>query len=277
MTMKTYTIKKKGKILAFCIATMLISCMLYNDVNAEAGITLHESEIQSIMDERRPLYNGDPLFSITAAERGLTFDELLREKAERILENREAVKKLEVTRGVGNNGNNLSANIPLIQQPTYYTCGPTSALQVICGFAKQNSVTGSTYLEKIDTLSLEAGTTNQTYVGNLVTALNLHTPTYGSYEAIYANNLTQAQFQSKVETSLAYDLAPILHAQTSVLPYYNSHSSGHYIAVSELNKINGTMTVKDCNYNNAYYGVHTENISAFYACLSGRYLICYEY
>lgn len=275
--MKTNILKKKAKMMSFCIAAMMVSCMLCNNVNAETGYALREREIQSIMEERRPLYNNDPLFNLTATERGLSFDELLREKAERILVNREAAKKIEGTRGIGNYGNNLFANIPLIQQPTTYTCGPTSALQVIYGFGKQNSVTGSTDLEKINTLATEACTTNQTYVGNLVTALNLHTPTYGSYEYIYVNNLTQAQFQSKVETSLAYDLAPILHAQTSVLPYYGGHSSGHYIAVSELDKINGTMTVKDCNYTNAYYGVHTESISAFYACLSGRYLICYEY
>jgi hypothetical protein len=45
------------------------------------------------MEERRPLYNNDPLFNLTATERGLTFDELLREKAERILANREAAQK----------------------------------------------------------------------------------------------------------------------------------------------------------------------------------------
>lgn len=92
--------------------------------------------------------------------------------------------------------------------------------------------------------------------------------------------MTQAQFQAKLETSLCYNIAPILHARTQYLPYYGGHASGHYIAVSEVNKTTGTVRLSDCNKNDPYYGIHVESVEKVYqsiAAESGRYLIYMSY
>lgn len=46
--------------------------------------------------------------------------------------------------GLGNNGQNLSANVPLIQQTSKSNCGPTSALQALYAIGDQGEVPGQT-------------------------------------------------------------------------------------------------------------------------------------
>lgn len=82
------------------------------------------------------------------------------------------------------------------------------------------------------------------------------------------------------ETSLFYNTAPIIHARTAYLPYYNGHASGHYIAISEVDKANATIRLKDCNNNSAYYGQHIVSVNDAYKAIneeSSRYLICMQY
>lgn len=76
------------------------------------------------------------------------------------------------------------------------------------------------------------------------------------------------------------NIAPILHAKTQYLPYYDGHDSGHYIAVSEVDKTNGIVRLSDCNCNNDYYGVHVVSVGAAYEAIfqkSQRYLIYMSY
>ena len=281
---------KNGIIKLFCIIMSFLTfvMLLSSNVNAANEKNIESQEIKKIIDEIRPMYLNDPMFLLEASDSGCTVEEFLELKAVKKYYSRIHIAEGKETTGggvmgVGNYGNNLFANVPLIQQTTSSNCGPTAALQVIYGFAAANSVSGTTNAEKITTLTNEADAQGGTVLYKLVNAINLHAPSYGHYEYIMGSSLTQAQFQSKVETSLCYDLAPIFLARTEVLGYYNQHASGHYIAVSELDKINATITVKDCNYTNTYYGTHTEAISNFYNCIQDysdgtpRYLICYDY
>ena len=283
--------KKIAENKIFCVALSCVVSVMSLSVSTHAsdGKNIEYLEIEKIINEIRPMYSSDPMFIFEASEKGYTIEEFLElkavEKYNRRIEIANDMKKITngEGKGLGNNGNNLYTYIPLIQQTQTYNCGPTSALQVIYGMGAANNVSGTTDGDKINTLALQADASSSgAIVYKLVNAINLYATANRHYEYIQGNSLTQAQFQSKVETSLFYDLAPILHAKTEWLDYYEGHSSGHYIAVSELDKINGRITVKDCNYNNSYYGTHTEPISNFYDCIQNdlngaRYLICYDY
>lgn len=246
------------------------------------SISYQGNDLNAIIDEERNIYCNDAMFHVEAAEQGYTFEEYLMLKSVRIMQSRNRLGNINnaSTYSVGNNGQNVYTNIALIKQTKTNNCGPTAALQVIYGLNKQSLVSGNTDADKINTLEQQCEMENSTIVYKLVNTLNLYTPDYGDYEYISGKSMTLAQFQGKVETSLAYNYAPILHARTEEIPYYEGYPSGHYIAVSEVDKANGTMTVKDCNYKDKYYGVHTEYISEFYDSINakdGRYLICLEY
>lgn len=243
------------------------------------------TDLQSIIEEERTMRKGDEEFIKEALEKNITFDELVYQKAMDTYITHQYLKKLSrvsfdtsvSTMDMGNNGNNLSTNIPLIQQLESYTCGPTSALQVIYGMNMQNTVKGSSNEEKLLELKNECLTTDNTIVYNLTNAINNHTPSGRKYGYYLGSNMTMSYFQSKVETSLYYNMAPILHAITTDIPYYNGHYSRHYIAICEVDKKNSKMRVRDCNYNNKYYGEHVESISVFYNAINkydSRYLIC---
>ena len=92
--------------------------------------------------------------------------------------------------------------------------------------------------------------------------------------------MTQAEFKAKVETSLYYNIAPILHAHTDHLLYYQGQRFNHYIAVSEVDNTTGNVRLSDCNWRNEYFGVHVESIGNAYqsiAAESDRYLIYMSY
>ena len=282
----TNVIKRKGGLVR--IATLLLaSVMVVNGSCMIVGAselneyTQYENEIRTIMEEKRHFYLEDPEVYREASDKGLAFEELLREKAISTYENRisAGIGGGISTRDLGNNGNNLSTNIPLIQQTTSKNCGPTSAFQVLYGMNCQNLVSGTTDAEKIEQLMDDCDTDSTgTMVYKLTAGLNMYAAR--DYEYILGTNMTEAEFQGKVETSLYYNTAPIIHARTEYLPYYNGHASGHYIAICEVDKANKKIRVKDCNNNNAYYGVHQESISDVYKTISevsSRYLICMEY
>ena len=133
------------------------------------------------------------------------------------------------TRAVGNNGNNIYANVPLIQQTTSFNCGPTSVLQALYGMNALNSVSGADNAAKINTLMSNANaTTGGAYVYKLRDTLNLYAP-YSSYSYVGASSLNISSFQTRVENSLYYDMAPILHAETDALSYYRGNTYYHYI------------------------------------------------
>ncbi len=252
----------------------------YKNVNIKHNLNI--GEFMSILEEKRKCYQNDPEFYKEADSLQVSCERLLFRKAmsaysARLYMNDRNSGELY---SIGNNGQILSANVALIQQTQGYNCGPTSALQVLYGLNRQNAIPGQNNAAKISQLESDCNSVGQgTIVYYLVQGINLYT-TFADYAYYLATNMTQNQFQSKVETSLCYDMGPILHARTQYLGYYNGHSSGHYIAVSEINKINQTITLKDCNNNNSYYGQHVVSIAEAFSCIhseSGYYLICMNY
>ena len=122
-----------------CFAIMMACIYLVNCQVLAAPETGVSSEKAKIYGEKRELFLNDPMFHLEAAKKGLTFEELLNMKVERILSNakrgvnNKKVNNRPILRAVGNQGNNLFAHVKLIKQPDSYSCGPTSALQVIYG------------------------------------------------------------------------------------------------------------------------------------------------
>lgn len=176
----------------------------------------------------------------------------------------------------GGDASNAYVTIPLIRQPTYYTCGPTSVLQALYGAGYADAVPGKTDKEKIeDTLWPECSVSGTAYVYRVVDTLNNYNTSAG-YTYVEGNKHSASWFELSVMSGLVNDNAPILHAKTQYIGYYNGHESGHFICVSGVNRNTGKVTVEDCNYNDPYYGSHTITSQEAVDCIgkvSGRYLI----
>lgn len=255
-------------------------------ISIQAEDITQTDEFLAIIEERRDEYFNDSAHMREAEKRGISIEELLYQDAlaaypMRVRINQDAERNAGISLlDVGNNGQCLSTNVKLIQQTTDFNCGPTAALQVLYGMSRQGAVAGNTDAEKIYTLM---GDCNALYHGavvdNLKICLNKYS-TNASYRYTEGRTMTQAQVQEKLETSLCYNIAPILHAKTQYLPYYGGHSSGHYIAVSEVDRTTGNVRLSDCNWSNKYFGVHVESIKDVYqsiAAESERYLIYMSY
>lgn len=274
--------------MARLLAVIMVSVMGLgvNGISSYAEDIAQTDEFVAIIEERREQYQKDPEHMAEAAENGWSVEELLYHDAfeaypMRVRINMDENASIGISLlDVGNNGQNLSTNVKLIQQTTTYNCGPTSALQVLYGMSRQGAVSGSTDAEKIQTLMNDCGTTTDgTYVYKMKDCLNKYS-TNASYQYMAGTSMTQDQFQAKLETSLCYNVAPILHARTQYLEYYEGHVSGHYIAVSEVDKVNGTVRLSDCNCNNDYFGVHVVSVGEAYEAISKesqRYLIYMSY
>lgn len=272
----------KKKILCLTMSLLMLTVLFCNDIDVCANdADEFEIAISNIMEENRIVYAEDPEFYREAEDKGISFDELLRQKAISAYFTRERLGICDIVPyGLGNNGQCLYTNIPLIQQTKKYNCGPTAALQVLYGMACQSQVAGQTDAEKIAQLERDSGTdASGTIVYKLTNTLNKYTQRT-NYRYILGSGMTKEDFHKKLETSLFYDYAPILHARTQYLLYYKGHKSGHYIAVCEVDNSAGTVRLKDCNYNNDFFGQHNVTLDEAYESInveSSRYLICMEY
>ncbi len=266
--------------------TAFVVALGLNSISIQAEDITQTDEFLAIIEERTDEYLNDTEHMREAKRKGISVDELLYQDAleaypMRVRINQDAGQNPGISLlDVGNNGQCLFANVKLIQQTTSKNCGPTAALQVLYGMGRQGDVSGSTDAEKINTLMKDCNTDDSgTYVGNLVNCLNKYS-TLAKYRYTEGKTMTSSTFQAKLETSLFYNIAPILHAKTQYLPYYGGHSSGHYIAVSEVDRTTGNIRLSDCNWNNKYFGIHVENVEKVYqsiAAESGRYLIYMSY
>lgn len=289
LIMNTEVITMRKKImfrLTACMTAFMMVLGMYGTSSCAEDITQTE-EFLSIIEERREEYLNSSEHMAEAAAKGITIEELLYQDAlaaypMRVRVNMDAKANDGISLlDVGNNGQNLSTNVKLIHQTSDHNCGPTSILQVLYGMGRQNAVEGATDEKKIEKLEEYCKPTSEdgTFVYVVVNCLNQYT-TYANYRYLWGTEMTQAVFQSRLETSLYYNIAPILHARTEYLPYYGNHKSGHYIAVSEVDKANGTVRLSDCNWNYSYYGVHVVSVEEAYAAItkvSGRCLICMSY
>lgn len=280
----------RKKIMYRLIACIVASVMALgmSSTSSYAEDITQTDEFLAIIEERKEEYLNSPEHMAEAAAKGISIEELLYQDALAAYPMRVRVNKdAEANDGislldVGNNGQNLSANVKLIQQTTTFNCGPTAILQVLYGMAKQGSVSGETDADKINTLMKDCNAESSgAYVYQIRNCLNKYS-TNAEYQYTAGTKMTQAEFQSKLETSLCYNIAPILHARTEYLPYYNGKEGGHYIAVREVDKANSAVRLSDCNWRSEYYGVHLVSVEEAYDSITkytkeDRYLIYMSY
>lgn len=215
-----------------------------------------------------------------AIGKGISYSEVISEKESDRLYNERIIRNKTYGISLWNvsyEGRYVSSPIKLIKQNNNDNCGPTSALQALYGSNNQSKVKGNTDSKKINQLAAEAGTDSSgTMVYRLTGTLN----TYANLKYTYscASNMTQSKFKQHINNSLFYNTAPILHAKTEKISYYEGRVSGHYIAIQQLDLFTDTLRVYDCNNNNDFYGIHDITISEAYDSLVGsRYLIHLNY
>ena len=167
--------------------------------------------------------------------------------------------------------------VPEYRQSRTNSCGAASALQVIVQQGGADGIGGTTYTEKEETL-MEEGLLDQNgsvYVYLVRDLINKYI-SGNTYAYINATNLSYSNFYTLVMTSLTNDCPIILHAMTQYIGYYNSNVWGHYIVGTHLFSLTDQLVVNDCNYQDAYTGVHTISMTEAYNSIhstSGRYLI----
>lgn len=266
--------------------TAFVMALELGSIPIQAEDITQTDEFLAIIEERKDEYLNDSVHMQEAAEKGISIEELLYQDAlaaypMRVRINQDAEQNAGISLlDVGNNGQCLSTNVKLIQQTTHFNCGPTAALQVIYGMNRQGAVAGTTDAAKISTLMSDCDAVSQGAVVYKLTNCLSKYSTIASYRYTEGRTMTQAEFQAKLETSLCYNVAPILHAHTDHLLYYNGNRYNHYIAVSEVDRTTGNVRLSDCNWRNEYFGVHVENIEKVYqsvAAESDRYLIYMSY
>lgn len=170
-----------------------------------------------------------------------------------------------------------SCAVPKIKQTNTYNCGPTSALQALKAAGVGNNVNGSTDSAKIAELSSLMGTSssNGTLVYKICNGLNDYLSTK-PYVYTAGSSMTLNSFGTNVIYSLNANCAPILHAKTNSLAYYNGANYGHAITIKSANKATGIVVVSDCHFDDTYYGEHNITMSAAYNSITKeaeRYLI----
>jgi len=248
-----------------------------------AIILLFSSSYSSLAMSRVENTFFDPMVQLEASESGMTYSAVMQERAIERKANEQAINSFDNKAGansVSNDGRYVSSNVKLIQQTKSYNCGPTAALQVLYGCNCQSKVRGTNDSEKISKLMSESGTNSDgTIVYKLKNTLNSYSSMNYTYTA--GKNLNINTLREKINNSLFYNSAPILHAKTEKISYYHGHKSGHYIAISQLDLVNNIVRVRDCNYNNQYYGTYDISLKEVYESITPanetRYLIHLNY
>ena len=172
-----------------------------------------------------------------------------------------------------------SVDTTLVQQLNGYSCGPASAYMAIDGWDGTGSIDGTTTEAKQERLAtqMETNSTYGTYVYMLRNIINTYTDKY-DYAYYEGNTLDEFLFRIYTFNSLSYNRAPILHAKTAALSYYNGYNTGHYIAVTEMDYNTMEVRLHDPNNTDAYYGIHRVPYEEAYSSIadySGRFYICY--
>ncbi len=142
--------------------------------------------------------------------------------------------------------------------------------------SKAGQISGSTNKEKQATIWQNVKTEDggSAYVYKIVNYLNkfVSSDQY-SYKdgAAFSDKI---DFYKSLEHSVDSSRAPILHARTEYLSYYNGKSSRHYIAIDgyQLDISYGTTTrdsvfLSDCNWTDAYRGYFQVSYDEVYDCL----------
>lgn len=128
-----------------------------------------------------------------------------------------------------------------------------------------------------DTVASRMGTTTAgTMVYQVRNGVNYYGPPK-TYTYKTGHNSTLTQFLDRLYESIYNDCSPILHARTEKLHYYEEpgkpgvfHKSSHYICVTQMGNQKNTLKVKDCNFNDAFYGEFTVTPQEAFDCV-GKY------
>ncbi len=166
--------------------------------------------------------------------------------------------------------------VPLDKQSENYNCGYYNVAMALYGTGHASQVIGSNLHEKADEV--------EEYVGHVGTpiivweasdALNHYSNrTYAYY---VGDNMTISNFEDKTANSLFNDSPALLHAKTKYFGYYNGYNYGHYLLVDVIDTYNDRVRVRDCHYDQRFFGTHTVDLEEAYNSInkkSGRYLIC---
>ncbi|SHJ89544.1 cysteine peptidase family C39 domain-containing protein [Paramaledivibacter caminithermalis] len=257
------------------IALSMIFAMLFS-VSSYAENAKDINQLRGKIEKKvRKEYEKDPEFQMEVRDLG---EEVGEKMINQIIESR--LKKALNSNVRGGNGSIFYVSVPLIKQNNYYYCGPANTLQAIYGLGKEDNVSGSSDSDKQYTLGANMGTKPGigTYVYKVKNELNK----YAEYDYIYekGSNMTESEFRDNITYSLMYNYAPILHAKTEYLSYYNGYSTGHYITVNFINLDSQMVNLQDTNNKTEYYGSHEVPLSEAYNSISepsNRYLIYLPY
>lgn len=172
----------------------------------------------------------------------------------------------------------------LIRQSKDNNCSVANALMAIKGMGKYSSVAGSSANAKQATLEsqlIEGLGASGAKVYDVRQLLNRYTGNRYNYNYYQGLSVSSSTFRSYIYNSLVFDRAPLLHAWTEKLKYYNGHETGHYLTVTDMNYNTKKITVYDSNRNDKYYGKHGISFEEAFAIVqkdnvgAPRYFICY--
>ncbi|GAV25597.1 hypothetical protein ciss_15300 [Carboxydothermus islandicus] len=224
------------------------------------------------------MYKNDEQFNMMVSEYG---QKAGNELIERLVNSRIESEELSYNRSISAYGQYYSiyyCSVPLKQQINSYYCGPATALQTLYGLGLQGSVSGTTDAQKQTTLATAMGTNSQdgTYVYKLTQVLNSYISTK-KYSYVLGSSSSYTTFENDIIHSLFNDRPVILHARTEYLSYYGGHKSGHYISLDAWDARYDSAELKDCNYDNKYFGTHSVPGNEVKAAVSdvNRYYIFY--
>ncbi len=192
----------------------------------------------------------------------------------------------------------VGMDVPIIKQETNYYCGPASTLQVLRYFGITDSQipgTGNSAQDRIYQrvrTSTDAGADSYMYL----IKDEICKPSYGiypthDYQFYTKGNSMGGEVAEAIDSistmneflnnSLTHGFPVIFSAREPFrLNYYpSSQDKGHYITLVGYDSLTNKYILRDCNYNDSYFGEFTVTDTEIYnACiLNSKHILCLKY
>lgn len=239
---------------------------------------------ENIEQKVRNQYMNDPQYIMDIQENGQIHGEemlnrIIDSKLKRILNN-----SSDIGIQAGNGRLFYVPNLKNIQQSETWSCGAACILQALYGYGVAGKVSGTTDKEKEYTIIDDAEANGKGLIVYRVrNVLNKYTDAGYIYER--GEDMTLSEFGYNLVFSIMWDLAPLLHAKTGSLEYYDGKDLGHYLTVSFISwGSNQTIedaivTVNDPNWDDKYFGNFDVTLEEAYGTVNrtGRYVIYVPY
>lgn len=140
--------------------------------------------------------------------------------------------------------------VPVVKQQKTYNCGIAAALQALIGDGILENTSSNKSLSKQNQLENQINSscseTYSQYQRPTMIEYILNEYSSGSYTNLIVTRYTVGNILTKMKTSLKEGYCPVvLVDDTSYLDYYNNCEYSHYVTVSRINAISGTVTVVD--------------------------------